>query len=82
MLTMGPEIDGGGVRGYFSLLVLQKLMEWVKICEDAAARAAGKECLSSFSPCPVPANLSHLDRYQPYLPCHYFDYICGTSTGG
>jgi hypothetical protein len=25
--------------------------------------------------------LSALRREKRYLPCHYFDYICGTSTG-
>ncbi|KAI1407273.1 FabD/lysophospholipase-like protein [Hypoxylon sp. FL1857] len=30
-----------------------------------------------------PRNVSHLgDEYKPFLPCHYFDYIAGTSTGG
>jgi hypothetical protein len=27
------------------------------------------------------AKLRALKRSRRYLPCHYFDYICGTSTG-
>ncbi|KAI1458357.1 FabD/lysophospholipase-like protein, partial [Annulohypoxylon moriforme] len=44
------------------------------------------ERVTSFSPCSEPRNLSHRiyseDGYTPFLPCHYFDYIGGTSTGG
>ncbi|KAI3317965.1 FabD/lysophospholipase-like protein [Xylariaceae sp. AK1471] len=78
--------DGGGVRGYWSLLVLQHLMgviQKVEIAENEATR-------SSFHPFEVPDNVSHLVNpnnlvnpieYTPFLPCHYFDYIGGTSTG-
>jgi hypothetical protein len=46
---------------------------------------------SSFHPCIQPLNVSHsaitMDSNREilrrdFLPCHYFDYICGTSTGG
>ncbi|GAW17106.1 hypothetical protein ANO14919_065560 [Xylariales sp. No.14919] len=75
--------DGGGVRGYWSLLVLQHLMRAIREIEtnqDGATR-------SSFHPCKKPDNVSHLSNllnqteYTPFLPCHYFDYIGGTSTG-
>ncbi|KAI1751776.1 acyl transferase/acyl hydrolase/lysophospholipase [Xylaria castorea] len=78
--------DGGGVRGYWSLLVLQHLMQVIRnfeVAEDGATR-------SSFHPCETPNNVSHLTNpgnldnhteYTPFLPCHYFDYIGGTSTG-
>ncbi|KAJ3569778.1 hypothetical protein NPX13_g5963 [Xylaria arbuscula] len=78
--------DGGGVRGYWSLLVLQHLMMQIR---DVEWRE-DSETRSSFHPCDEPdnvsqlANLSSLDnpaRYTPFLPCHYFDYIGGTSTG-
>ncbi|KAI0912099.1 hypothetical protein F4823DRAFT_583249 [Ustulina deusta] len=45
---------------------------------------------SSFHPCEKPNDVSHLSNlnnldnpteYTPFLPCHYFDYIGGTSTG-
>ncbi|KAI0443750.1 acyl transferase/acyl hydrolase/lysophospholipase [Xylaria telfairii] len=78
--------DGGGVRGYWSLLVLQHLMQVIRDIEvnhDGATK-------SSFHPCQRPENVSHLTNqdnldnpteYTPFLPCHYFDYIGGTSTG-
>lgn len=33
----------------------------------------------SFAPCVCPPIFS--DEALPFLPCHYFDYIGGTSTG-
>lgn len=47
---------------------------------------------SSFSPCPyppsevrgemVPPDLKGMEDDQLYLPCHYFTFAGGTSTGG
>jgi hypothetical protein len=38
--------------------------------------------LSSFSPCEKPLDASYSTEPQSrFLPCHYFDYISGTSTG-
>ena len=91
-------IDGGGIRGYWSLLVLQKLMEFIGIEEEKDG------CLHSFQPGDWPDNVyqtgltneeeerrkrvydpqrqfSELLHARRYLPCHYFDYICGSSTG-
>lgn len=90
--------DGGGIRGFWTLLVLARLMEYIaeeeKGCED--------DSYHSFHPQGFPSNVSHimtekesneLDHYESheqyralasskrYLPCHYFDYIGGTSTG-
>ncbi|KAK0713705.1 acyl transferase/acyl hydrolase/lysophospholipase [Lasiosphaeria miniovina] len=79
--------DGGGVRGYYSLLQLQKLFEYIEIEEKAqnerldAMERMRPEDLSSFSPCGQPRHMSHCPTFRPYLPCHYFDYIGGTSTG-
>ena len=54
--------DGGGIRGYSSLLILDALMTrvavWEKTINDRDVRA------------------------EELLPCHYFDYMWGTSTGG
>ncbi|KAI1270847.1 acyl transferase/acyl hydrolase/lysophospholipase [Xylaria sp. FL0933] len=78
--------DGGGVRGYWSLLVLQHLMQSIQGFE----REHDASTMSSFHPCEKPDNVTQLldsnnlqnrAAYTPFLPCHYFDYICGTSTG-
>jgi len=53
---------------YSNLLILKEL--WNKI--DALEMKYHK---------PVSQNAS-MKEWQPYLPCHYFDFISGTSTGG
>lgn len=94
--------DGGGIRGYGSLLILSALMDKVGIEE----RRIDPAIKSSFSPCmykpntrgfntpntediePFEANVVRetdtcgLSRESLFLPCHYFDYGAGTSTGG
>jgi len=95
--------DGGGIRGYGSLLILQALMN--KIGEEEQRLG---ETESSFSPCmfrPTRSNSSITPNHDDYLnntqvgdvvashcknlpnsakflPCHYFNYAAGTSTGG
>ena len=54
-------IDGGGIRGYSSLLILNALMQRVAFWEEKLGKKFNAEEL---------------------LPCHYFDFIWGTSTGG
>ncbi|KAI2470335.1 FabD/lysophospholipase-like protein [Annulohypoxylon bovei var. microspora] len=78
--------DGGGVRGYFSLLCVRRLMEYVESVErrkHTEEYPGERACdVNSFHPCKKPENVSYLDRYTEFLPCHYFDCIAGTSTGG
>lgn len=130
--------DGGGTRGYASLLMLQELMTQIAFIEEngtemssnygedfephhsSFGRSDGDSILVSKSAAAEPISNSqpaiglHLNRgfsfrqrvTQPqdridrlaqrrvetrqellferskYLPCHYFDYIGGTSTGG
>ncbi|KAK4957349.1 hypothetical protein LTR10_005311 [Elasticomyces elasticus] len=93
-------LDGGGIRGYWSLLVLRQLMDNIsqRELEHKTCRAT-----HSFHPLPYPEEASQLplndaekrekrmrdpagkvqglDAARRYLPCHYFDYIGGTSTG-
>lgn len=60
-------VDGGGIRGYSSLLILHRLMEEISVQERAMMEE--NENANDFTPAKL-------------LPCHYFDYMYGTSTGG
>jgi hypothetical protein len=71
--------DSGRTREYWTLLVLQKLMEAV---EDEELRQGGilgrHHAANSFYPEPYPKSLPQYANQ--FLPCHYFDLICGTGT--
>ena len=69
-------LDGGGVRGLSTLYILQALMRSISQQE----RKLDDESKSS-SYSPLFRSASSNDDTE-YLPCHYFDYIGGTSTGG
>ena len=92
--------DGGGIRGYWSLLALEKLMEFIAEAEEKW----DAKIYHSFYPQKWPKDVSQIpltDEQQSrsdeltseedkarllpcarrYLPCHYFDNICGSSTG-
>ena len=60
--------DGSGIRGYASLLMLKMLMEQIRVLEKDTERCPTAKTVEN----PVPA----------LLPCHYFDFMIGTSTGG
>lgn len=77
-------LDGGGVRGLSSLLILQELMVEIGKIERRANAEAKSSAYSPLVDClregggARPGARSILE----YFPCHYFDYICGASTGG
>ncbi|KAH8585557.1 acyl transferase/acyl hydrolase/lysophospholipase [Bisporella sp. PMI_857] len=106
--------DGGGIRGYATLLILAALMKYIGEIERQYKNAPHE---SSFCPATNPlaqhsspaengimqkktisykmsrkesSNAAVVERIpddpsgalKAYLPCHYFDYIIGTSTGG
>ena len=104
--------DGGGVRGYWTILVLRHLMQKIGHLEEQDPYLSGEKephhVCSSFSPHAVAPNCCHAQgngatgpgsdnsnedlelseiqerrrpKEQRYLPCHYFDYIGGSSTG-
>lgn len=60
------DTDGGGIRGYSSLLILSALMSQISTWER------------KLSPDAEPSTFDESNL----LPCHYLDYMYGTSTGG
>ena len=81
-------LDGGGIRGLSSLFILKELMSRIEVTEqnmDHSIRSSVDPPSLASSP---PAIHSHgesrssADPRSSFLPCHYFDYIGGTSTGG
>jgi hypothetical protein len=79
--------DGGGIWGYSSLLILAKLMREIRDLEMAlipAARTSSDSPLIEGPISPRATERSSLtsSHTHDFLPCHYFDYIAGTSTGG
>lgn len=70
-------IDGGGIGGHSSLIILQALMEKVGQIERAhSPKATSSICSSALGP------LDDAMAEFGYRPCHYFDYIAGVGTGG
>ncbi|PSK46301.1 hypothetical protein B9Z65_5269 [Elsinoe australis] len=61
-------LDGGGIRGFSSALVLKRLMEEIYAVE--------LEYEEDEPTGELPSSQDDL------LPCHYFDFMYGTSTGG
>jgi hypothetical protein len=76
--------------------MLKQLMDQIKFFEDIYVDGEGDNtpAKTSFHPLEQPPNVSHNHSSSHnggdeenasdgvFLPCHYFDYICGTSTGG
>ncbi|KAL1840034.1 hypothetical protein VTJ49DRAFT_905 [Mycothermus thermophilus] len=73
-------LDGGGIRGYSSLIILRALMHEIARLE----RATDTPALSSAHTDRIPRDRipDHVFREGEHLPCHYFDYVAGTSLGG
>ncbi|MCJ1250856.1 hypothetical protein MMC30_008084 [Trapelia coarctata] len=76
-------LDGGGVRGLSSLLVLQELMKKIQQYEEEEEPFVRSSASSPLIPAEsTPQDETGSKRTRSFLPCHYFDYIGGTSTGG
>ena len=85
-------LDGGGIRGYSALLIIKELMNVIMRLEMNHPDGAADSSYHPESPAPLFA-MESKDDGQPdvrgqspesalWLPCHYFDYMAGTSTGG
>ncbi|KAH6618082.1 patatin-like phospholipase-domain-containing protein [Chaetomium sp. MPI-SDFR-AT-0129] len=73
-------IDGGGIRGYSSLIILRALMREIERIEKSLEpRASASTQTDRIPNDQIPEDVL---KDGQYLPCHYFDYIAGTSVGG
>lgn len=78
--TLILTLDGGGIRGYSSLIILRALMKEIALVEQTLEpHALSSAHTDRIDPDIIP---DHVLQKGQYLPCHYFDYIAGTSVGG
>src|SRR5277367_3893897 len=70
-------VDGGGVRGYATLIIIKHIMSKVY----AQEKEEDAELRDAHSITDYDREKDPLTTKSP-LPCHYFDYVVGTSTGG
>ncbi|SMR52410.1 unnamed protein product [Zymoseptoria tritici ST99CH_1A5] len=80
-------LDGGGVRSYSSLLIVKALMHEVWMWENRLADEEDDEEIATEQKQPKELKLSpRVVKQTPLekdlLPCHYFDFFYGTSSGG
>ena len=69
--------DGGGVRGYSSLVILEVLMQKIERIERTdGEHGPAVACSSAY-----PWHVEHSGD-STFYPAHYFDYMAGSSTGG
>ncbi|OCL12827.1 FabD/lysophospholipase-like protein [Glonium stellatum] len=76
-------LDGGGVRGLCSLYILRRLMSTVREMEESHGTLYSAQSLLPDNDVDSKEKRCSESRLKGvFLPCHYFDYITGTSTGG
>jgi hypothetical protein len=74
--------DGGGVKGYSSLLILEQLMEEIKRIEAGETEMIAElDSVESSLSCPWISCVQDPSDVEFFLH-HYVDYFFGTSTGG
>ena len=90
---LSQRTDGGGIRGYSALLILQELMKAIGRRERTHPDGTANSSYYPLMPPPKTPEETAKRRMDnvaedcvtessPWLPCHYFDYMAGTSTGG
>ncbi|KAF4338456.1 hypothetical protein FBEOM_7644 [Fusarium beomiforme] len=77
--------DGGGACALSSLLILKNIMSRIRDLEvnhpDGPAYSSSSYPWMSET-MEIPSKPRHSSDVDGFLPCHYFDYMAGTSTGG
>lgn len=79
--TLNPasnsQIDGGGIRGLSELFILRRIMERIQeLIEEEGNNPV------SYAFTEQNGNQSRFSEQPQLLPCYFFDYMVGTSTGG
>jgi hypothetical protein len=70
-------VDGGGIRGYATLIIIKDIMSKVRAQEkEEDAELRNVHSITDYDRENDPLTI------KSPLPCHYFDYVVGTSTGG
>ncbi|KAL7762717.1 hypothetical protein ACKLNR_009252 [Fusarium oxysporum f. sp. zingiberi] len=79
------KIYGGGVRALSSLLILRRIMQRIRELEidhpDSPAYSSSSYPWMGNRD-DRPSGPVESSRADEFLPCHYFDYMAGVSTGG
>jgi hypothetical protein len=78
VIMLTTSVDGDGIRGLSTLFILKELMVQIELLE----RADGKTNRSASFTTKEELKTGWSSDSEHFLPCHYFDMICGTSTGG
>ncbi|KAK2488275.1 hypothetical protein H9L39_02202 [Fusarium oxysporum f. sp. albedinis] len=77
--------DAGGVHSISSLLILKQIMHRIRELELYHPHGPAYSSGSSYSwirpENGIPKVLEDSERVDEFLPCHYFDYMIGSSTG-
>ncbi|USP73216.1 uncharacterized protein yc1106_00490 [Curvularia clavata] len=75
-------LGGNGTHIYWSLLVLEKLMDVIKQEEKEQSLLAQRSWVAGLLASSSATYERELEGTERHLPCHYFDLICSASMGG